>query len=69
MLVDKAYHIPALELPLSEATGLQKLFEAGALLSSDDGSISVAAGSAWGGGGTVNVSTLYIERSLCFDIR
>jgi hypothetical protein len=56
VVVEKAYHIPASQLPLAEATGLQKLFEAGALLSSDNGSISVAAGSAWGGGGTVNVS-------------
>jgi choline dehydrogenase-like flavoprotein len=56
LVVDKAYHIPAAQLPLSEEDGLQKLFECGALLTSDDGSISIAAGSAWGGGGTINWS-------------
>ncbi|EHL01767.1 putative Long-chain-alcohol oxidase FAO2 [Glarea lozoyensis 74030] len=56
LVVDKAYHIPAAQLPLSEQNGLRKLFEGGAMLTSDDGSIAVAAGSAWGGGGTINWS-------------
>ncbi|KAI7520309.1 hypothetical protein KC319_g22126, partial [Hortaea werneckii] len=56
LVVDKSYYWPPEHLPMSEEEGAQHLFAQGQLVQSDDSSIAVAAGSAWGGGGTVNWS-------------
>ncbi|RMY68819.1 hypothetical protein D0863_06866 [Hortaea werneckii] len=56
LVVDKSYYWPPEHLPMSEEEGAQHLFAQGQLVQSDDGSIAIAAGSAWGGGGTVNWS-------------
>ena len=56
LVVDKAYHYPPEYLPMTELHGSQLLFEGGGLMTSNDGSITIIAGSAWGGGGTVNWS-------------
>ncbi|KAI9740775.1 MAG: hypothetical protein M1818_004740 [Claussenomyces sp. TS43310] len=56
LVVDKSYYYPPSHLPMSELQGGIHLFENGGVVTSDDASINVIAGSAWGGGGTINWS-------------
>lgn len=56
LVVDKGRHYDASHFPLSQAAGLASLFEAGGVLLSDDQSVTVTAGSTFGGGGTINWS-------------
>ena len=56
LVVEKAYHFPTEHLPMSEADAGTHLFMNGGIEVSDDSSISVIAGQAFGGGGTVNWS-------------
>lgn len=56
IVVEKAYHWTPDHFPMSEDNGWNHLFMSGAFISSDDTSLSVVAGQAWGGGGTVNWS-------------
>lgn len=56
IVVDRAYHFPPEYFPMTSADGYIHLFHNGGLDSSDDSSIVVLAGQAWGGGGTVNWS-------------
>lgn len=56
VVVEKAYHFPAEHLPMSEKDAGIHLFMNGGVDASEDNSISVIAGQAWGGGGTVNWS-------------
>ncbi|OQO05775.1 hypothetical protein B0A48_09869 [Cryoendolithus antarcticus] len=56
LVVDKSYYWNPLRLPMSELEGMEHLFENAGAVQSDDASIAVVAGSAWGGGGTVNWS-------------
>lgn len=56
IVVEKAYHYPPEYLPMTEADASIHLFANGGVDVSDDNSIAVVAGSAWGGGGTVNWS-------------
>ncbi|KAH8597623.1 putative long-chain-alcohol oxidase FAO2 [Bisporella sp. PMI_857] len=56
MVVDKGYYHKPEQFPMSERDSSIHMFERGQFVPSHDGSISVAAGSTWGGGGTVNWS-------------
>ena len=56
LVVEKAYHFPPQHLPMSELDGPIHLFENGGGEFSDDSSIAVLSGRAWGGGGTINWS-------------
>ncbi|OAL56424.1 long chain fatty alcohol oxidase [Pyrenochaeta sp. DS3sAY3a] len=56
LVTEKAYHWTPDHFPMSEADGWNHLFMNGAFISSDDTSVSIVAGQAWGGGGTVNWS-------------
>ena len=56
LVVEKAYHFPPEHLPMSETEGAIHLFENGGAEFSDDKSIAVLSGRAWGGGGTINWS-------------
>lgn len=56
LVVDKAYHFAPNELPLSQDTGCKYLFDNGGFFVTEDSGCSVTAGSAWGGGGTINWS-------------
>ena len=56
LVVEKAYHFPPAHLPMTETDAGYHLFQNGGVDSSDDNSISIVAGQAWGGGGTVNWS-------------
>jgi hypothetical protein len=56
MVVDKSYYFPPKNLPMSERDAGIHLYENGGFEVSDDSSISVVAGSTWGGGGTINWS-------------
>jgi hypothetical protein len=56
LVLDKSYYYPPSQLPMSETEAGIHLFENGGVDVSDDSSISVIAGSTWGGGGTVNWS-------------
>lgn len=56
VVVDKSYYWSPEHLPMSENEGSNHLFANGGALQSDDSSIAIVAGSAWGGGGTVNWS-------------
>jgi choline dehydrogenase-like flavoprotein len=53
-VVDKGYYFPPNQLPMRAQTADVNLFENGGVLSSDDSSLSILAGSNWGGGGSVN---------------
>ncbi|KAI9764906.1 MAG: hypothetical protein M1840_007931 [Geoglossum simile] len=56
VVIEKAYYQSPAQLPMAELNAGIHMFENGQLLPSDDGSISVVAGSTWGGGGSVNWS-------------
>ncbi|KAK3627006.1 hypothetical protein LTR56_019437 [Elasticomyces elasticus] len=56
IVVDKSYYWPPEHLPMSEYEGFGHLFANGGALQTDDTSVAIVAGSAWGGGGTVNWS-------------
>ncbi|KAL9087385.1 MAG: hypothetical protein Q9165_006682 [Trypethelium subeluteriae] len=56
MVVDQAYHWPPDHLPMSEENAAVQLFMNGGTIISDDTTMNVIAGGAWGGGGTVNWS-------------
>lgn len=55
VVVDKGYYFPPSMLPMTASAASRHLFER-AISGSVDNSISIAAGSTWGGGGTVNWS-------------
>ncbi|KAG0236429.1 hypothetical protein BGW42_003587 [Actinomortierella wolfii] len=54
LVIEKGHHYPQHELTLNQCDGLTKMYENGATLSSEDGALTVLAGSTWGGGTTVN---------------
>lgn len=56
LVADKSYYYPPEQLPMSEEQGAIHLFENGGAEMTDDASMGVIAGSAWGGGGTINWS-------------
>lgn len=56
IVVDKGHYYSPDYLPMTELHASQLLFESGGLLPSDDSSVTVTAGSGWGGGGTINWS-------------
>ena len=56
IVVDKAYHWSPEHLPMTEQAASMHLFQNGGVEVSDDNSITVIAGQAWGGGGTINWS-------------
>ena len=56
IVVDKAYYWPPEYLPMSEENAAVQLFMNGGMMTTDDTAMNVIAGSAWGGGGTVNWS-------------
>ncbi len=56
LVLEKGRHFDASHFPMSPAAGLASLFEAGGVIEVDDGSMTVVAGSCFGGGGTVNWS-------------
>ncbi|XMA08295.1 hypothetical protein WAI453_001086 [Rhynchosporium graminicola] len=56
LVVEKSYHYPPSQLPMTEEAGGIHLYENGGSIQTDDGSTSIVAGSTWGGGGTVNWS-------------
>lgn len=56
LVLEKMYHFGPEHLPMSEATGGVHLFENGGINFTDDGSLLVLTGAAWGGGGTINWS-------------
>ncbi|KAK3898649.1 GMC oxidoreductase-domain-containing protein [Staphylotrichum tortipilum] len=56
LVLEKGRHLDASHYPMPQTTGLSTLFEAGGVVETDDGSMTVTAGSCFGGGGTVNWS-------------
>ncbi|KAF4968041.1 hypothetical protein FSARC_4509 [Fusarium sarcochroum] len=56
LVVDKAYHYPSSHLPMPQDAGCSHLFDNGGFFMTEDSGCTVTAGSAWGGGGTVNWS-------------
>lgn len=54
LVLEKAAYLSRAEFSGSEGDGLDKLYEGGALVATEDTMISVLAGSAFGGGSTVN---------------
>lgn len=56
IVLEKAYHYPAAHLPMTEADAAIHLFMNGGVIRSDEGSVAVIAGQAFGGGGTINWS-------------
>ena len=56
LVVEKAYHYPPEHLPMSETDAAIHLFQNGGIQTSDDNTMVIIAGQAWGGGGTVNWS-------------
>ena len=56
IVVERAYHFAPEHLPMTERDAAVHLFMDGGMRSSDDNSIGVIAGQAFGGGGTVNWS-------------
>lgn len=64
LVVDKGYHVPTSSLPLPQDEAYFQLFEQGGMIAAEDGSVSVTAGSCFGGGGTVNWSASLQPQSV-----
>lgn len=56
LVVDKGYYFPPEQLPMPQEQGSYHLFENNGIVNSIDNSINIAAGSCWGGGGSINWS-------------
>lgn len=56
LVVEKAFHFEPQHLPMTESEGGVHLFANGGAEFSDDQSMLVVSGQAWGGGGTINWS-------------
>ncbi|KAF2104595.1 long-chain fatty alcohol dehydrogenase [Rhizodiscina lignyota] len=56
IVVEQAYHWDAKHLPMTQQEASSHLFLNGASIIADDSNLSIAAGSVFGGGGTVNWS-------------
>lgn len=56
LVVDKGYYWSPLRLPMSEQEAAAHLFDNGGMYASKDATVTIATGSVWGGGGTVNWS-------------
>ncbi|KAK3391379.1 hypothetical protein B0T20DRAFT_77893 [Sordaria brevicollis] len=56
LVLEKGQHFDTSHFPMSQEHGLSSLMEAGGVIESEDGSITVTAGATFGGGGTVNWS-------------
>lgn len=56
LVVDKGYHFPPSQLPMTQASGTQYLFDNNGSYMSEDGALATINASTWGGGGTVNWS-------------
>lgn len=72
LVLEKAYYYPPSQLPMKEDVGWLHLFENGGVESTDDGSLGMIAGAAWGGGGTVNWSAslqtqAYVRKEWAVD--
>lgn len=52
IVVDKGYHFPSSQLPMTAEAGVRFLYEGNGAIQSVDGSVTMLAGSCWGGGGT-----------------
>ncbi|KAI9839696.1 MAG: hypothetical protein M1838_004308, partial [Thelocarpon superellum] len=64
VVVEKGYHHETERLPMSELEAAHHLYHGGGLLPSDDNTITVIAGSTWGGGGTINWSASLQTQAL-----
>jgi hypothetical protein len=51
LVLEKGRHFDASHFPLSQTAGLSTMFEAGGVIETDDGSMTITAGSCFGGGG------------------
>lgn len=72
LVVDKGYHFPPSHLPMPQDAACRYLYDNGGLYITDDSGATVLAGSAWGGGGTVNWSVClklqdYVRREWAED--
>ncbi|OWP02346.1 hypothetical protein B2J93_3134 [Marssonina coronariae] len=67
LVVDKSYYFFPSQLPMSEKDGGVHLYVDGGVVSSDDASMTVIAGSNWGGGGTINWSASLQPQSFVRD--
>ncbi|OLL26423.1 Long-chain-alcohol oxidase FAO3 [Neolecta irregularis DAH-3] len=67
IVIEKGKYHPQETLPLSETEAKENLFEAGGALMSDDGCVSILAGSTWGGGSAINWSTSLQPQSYVRD--
>lgn len=56
LVVDKGYHFTPDFFPMKQSDGIYNLFDNRGLMVSDDSSVTLVAGSTWGGGGTINWS-------------
>ncbi|KAI1768866.1 long-chain fatty alcohol dehydrogenase [Hypoxylon sp. FL1150] len=56
VVVDKGYYFPTSQLPMATEAASEFLYEGNGMLQSADGSVTVVAGSCWGGGGSINWS-------------
>ncbi|KAL7626990.1 hypothetical protein AAE478_003766 [Parahypoxylon ruwenzoriense] len=56
IVVDKGYHFPTSQLPMTTEAASHYLYEGNGIVQSANGSVTILAGSCWGGGGTVNWS-------------
>ncbi|KAH7170548.1 hypothetical protein EDB81DRAFT_635537 [Dactylonectria macrodidyma] len=56
LVVDKSYHFPPSQLPMPQDAGCNYLYDNNGFYITEDSGCNVSAGSAWGGGGTINWS-------------
>lgn len=59
LVVEKGFHFPPAHLPMPQSAACKHLFDNGGVYVSDDSSVTVVSGGAWGGGGTVNWSVCF----------
>lgn len=64
IVVEKSYHYSTRYFPMGLNEGFTHLLENAGSTMSNDGSVAVVAGSAWGGGGTINWSACLQTQSF-----
>ncbi|KAI1777630.1 long-chain fatty alcohol dehydrogenase [Hypoxylon cercidicola] len=56
VVVDKGYYFSTSQLPMATEAANEFLYEGNGMVQSADGSVTIVAGSCWGGGGSINWS-------------
>lgn len=67
VVVDKGFHFAPAHLPMPQSAACKYLYDNGGVYMSDDSTVAMISGGAWGGGGTVNWSVCFRPQHFVRD--